>query len=70
MAEKEKLISAEQRKKMAEELWLDYFNRTLYENGLITEQARNRMMCLISRRSSTAGKTNRKEENPGRRMEL
>ena len=34
----EKELTAEQKKKdLAELMWLNYFNQTLYEKGLITE---------------------------------
>ena len=42
----------------AEQLWLLYYNNTLYEQGLITERDRNRMIHLIRNRrpGSTAKK--------------
>jgi len=40
-----------QKKQMAEQLWLGYFNQTLYEKGLITESERNRMSNKIASRS-------------------
>ena len=40
-----------QKKYMAEQLWLDYFNQTLYEKGLITESERNRMSNKIASRN-------------------
>ena len=41
--------SLEQTKKsMAEQLWLNYYNQTLFENGLITEAERNRMKNMIN----------------------
>ena len=40
-----------QKKQMAEQLWLGYFNQTLYEKGLITESERNRMSNRIASRS-------------------
>jgi hypothetical protein len=47
----EKELTVEQRKKeMAELMWLNYFNQTLFEKGLITEIERNRMKNSISRR--------------------
>ena len=47
----EKELTAEQRKKdMAELMWLNYFNQTLYEKGLITETERNKIKNDISRR--------------------
>lgn len=46
-----KTLSAEQQKKnIAEKLWLKYFNQTLYEQGLITESERNRIINLIDSR--------------------
>ena len=47
----EKELTVEQRKKeMAELMWLNYFNQTLFEKGLINENERNRMKNNISRR--------------------
>lgn len=48
----EKLTNEQRRKALAEELWLSYFNRFLFEKGLITESERNRMVHLIANRSS------------------
>lgn len=31
------------KKNTAEQLWLQYFNNVLFEKGLITEQAKNKM---------------------------
>ena len=46
---KSKTISEEQKKRdLGSRLWLDYYNRVLYEKGLITEQERNRMSLKIS----------------------
>ena len=42
----------EQRIKLAEELWLTYFNRVLLEQGIITPAEHNRMTALIATRSS------------------
>lgn len=33
-----------------EQLWLGYYNDTLYEKGMITEDARNRMRVKIKAR--------------------
>ena len=47
----EKNITIEQQKKeLAELMWLNYFNQTLYEKGLISENERNKMKNNISRR--------------------
>lgn len=32
----------------AKEIWLTYFNNTLYEKGIITEKEKNKMNSLIS----------------------
>ena len=47
----EKELTAEQKKKkdLAELMWLNYFNQTLYEKGLISETDRNRIKNNISR---------------------
>ena len=43
---------AEEKKLIGEELWLRYYNRVLFEKGLITEQERNRMITKINERSA------------------
>ena len=40
----------EQRKNVAEELWLNYFNQVLLEQGIITQAEYNRMTALIASR--------------------
>lgn len=50
MAEGKELTLEQQKKEMAELMWLNYFNQTLYEKGLITETERNKMKINISRR--------------------
>ena len=42
----------QQKKSMAEQMWLYYYNQTLYEKGLITEQERNKMKVRIANRKS------------------
>lgn len=44
----------EQKKLMAEKLWLNYFNQTLYENGFLTEGQRNRLKLIIDSRKPSA----------------
>lgn len=42
------LKSNEQRRKeMAARIWLSYYNRVLYEKGIISERERNRMALKI-----------------------
>lgn len=56
MAEEKMLTAEQQRKSLAEKLWLAYFNQYLYEQNIITETERNRMSLKIeSRRASTSG---------------
>ena len=38
---------AQKKRELGSRLWLDYYNRTLYEKGLNTEQERNRMSLRI-----------------------
>ena len=40
----------EERRRAAEKLWLHYYNRTLFEKGLISESERNRMHHVIEAR--------------------
>lgn len=40
----------EQKREAAEQIWLEYFNRVLYDKGLITEDERNRMANRIDAR--------------------
>ena len=42
-------MSAEmEKKKTAEEIWLDYFNEYLFEHGIIDEVMRNKLKIKIS----------------------
>lgn len=42
-------MSAEmEKKKVAEKVWLDYFNEYLFEHGLIDEMMRNKLRIKIS----------------------
>ena len=48
-----KVLSDEEReKRMAESLWLNYFNRYLYEHGTITENEYKKMTEKIAIRTS------------------
>lgn len=44
-----KSVSAVQKKQEAARLWLSYYNRVLYEKGIITERERNRMTLKIDK---------------------
>ncbi len=46
-------ISNEQKEKdMAKSIWLNYFNRYLYESGTITETEYKRMTEMIAKRGT------------------
>lgn len=56
MAEKEarkKAMTEQKKESVLEKLWLTYYNDTLYEKGLITEQQRNKMRVMIKTRASS-----------------
>lgn len=42
--------NADQKRIIGEQIWLHYYNRTLFEAGLITEQEKNRMANRINAR--------------------
>ena len=53
ITKKSVLGSAEQKKQaVLEQLWLTYYNDTLYAKGLITEEQRNKMRLKIKNRRS------------------
>ena len=41
----------------AQLVWMQYYNRTLYEKGVITEQEFNRMRLRIQERYAPRGRT-------------
>ena len=50
MADKKRLSAEQQKKLMAEEMWLHYFNQSLFIKGVITEAERNRIANKIASR--------------------
>ena len=48
-------MTEQQKQTVIEQLWLTYYNDTLFVKGLITEEQRNKMRLMI--RSRTAAKT-------------
>ena len=48
MAKQKTTLEEQKKQELGSRLWLDYYNRILYEQGLITEQERNRMALKIS----------------------
>ena len=65
-------MSEQQRKMVAEELWLNYYNRVLFEKGMITEAEHNRITILIVNRSSAAAerRSNKHERNDKKEIGL
>jgi hypothetical protein len=47
------LKKIDDRKHTAENIWLSYFNKTLYEQGFISETERNRMALKIDSRKKS-----------------
>ena len=55
MAEDRKLktdMTAQKKQAVIEQLWLTYYNDTLFVKGLITEEQRNAMRLSIRRRTA------------------
>ena len=52
MSEK-KLVTEEKKKSVIEQLWLTYYNDTLYAKGVITEAERNKMRVKIKTRAAS-----------------
>ena len=48
-------MTEQKKQAVIEQLWLTYYNDTLFAKGLITEEQRNKMRLMIKRR--TAAKT-------------
>lgn len=62
MAEKSRNITGvQERQKVAEDIWLNYFNAVLYEKNLITERQRNQMINKIASRKPSAAKQKHRE---------
>ena len=51
-----KNTAASQKQVMAEQAWLNYFNKVLFEKGLITERERNKLTLKIELRLPKNGK--------------
>lgn len=47
----DRYISEKKKNLIMDQLWLTYFNDSLYKNGVITEEERNKMRVLIKNRS-------------------
>ena len=49
MSKAKKLTNEELRRRVAKHIWLMYYNEFLFQQGVITEDARNRMKIKIDR---------------------
>ena len=49
MIRTQKLTNEELRRRVAKHIWLMYYNDYLFQQGVITEDARNRMKIKIDR---------------------
>ena len=50
-----KTNSEQQKQYIAEQIWLLYYNQVLFDQGIITEQERNRMTNRINNRKTSSG---------------
>ena len=50
---KRALLDEEREIRLSEDLWLNYFNRYLFENGTITEKEYKKMVEKIANRKAT-----------------
>ena len=46
-------MTEQKKQSVIEQLWLNYYNDSLYANGLITEEQRNKMRLRIKNRNSS-----------------
>ncbi len=49
----EQKSNEQRRKEIAARIWLSYYNRVLYEKGVITERERSKMDLKINKRKMT-----------------
>ena len=55
MAQQQNLSNEQRRKSVVEKMWLNYYNNSLLEKGMITQDQHRRMQVQInSRKPSTA----------------
>lgn len=55
---KKEIINQEREKHMAEDIWLNYFNRYLFEHGTISEKEYKRMTEKITLRKERQSQRN------------
>lgn len=61
MYEPRKKLTEAEKQNVIDKLWLQYFNDTLYDKGLISEDIRNRMRNQINRRKPGIKRTEERE---------
>lgn len=50
MAQQQKLSNEQRRKSVVEKMWLNYYNNSLLEKGMITQDQHRRMQVQINSR--------------------
>ncbi|MCD7929757.1 MAG: hypothetical protein LUF86_06315 [Clostridiales bacterium] len=56
MEENKKEMTEQKKESVIQRLWLTYYNDTLYDKGVITEEERNRMRVAIKTRAASMGR--------------
>ncbi|MCD7838066.1 MAG: hypothetical protein LUG65_04065 [Clostridiales bacterium] len=54
MEENKKEMIKQKKERVIQRLWLTYYNDTLYDKGVITEEERNRMRVAIKARATSS----------------
>lgn len=49
------VYNKEQKRSIAEQIWLQYYNQVLFERGMITEEEHNRMANRVNARYCVTG---------------
>ncbi|MCC8181634.1 MAG: hypothetical protein LIO45_01420 [Clostridiales bacterium] len=53
MDKPKKSMTEQEKESVIQRLWLTYYNDTLYEKGVITEEERNKMRVAIKTRNTS-----------------
>ena len=53
MEENKKEMTEQKKESVIQRLWLTYYNDTLFDKGVITEEERNRMRVAIKARAAS-----------------
>ena len=58
----EKSVTTLHKRALAEKLWLTYFTQYLFQNNILTESERNRMLLKIESRKESSAHNKQKQE--------